>query len=164
METALGGAPLILALPEELRLRVLSCCPPRALLRLEATCVALRDCCERGGEQLWRQLLLEVWLRNPRCSQYGARRWWLCRAVSVQPRGRFIDIALPWRVCGHRPFCQLLKQLSFRESYKACLLERERLRLTDEELMTLKWSVDFSGMATYLPLADNLRATNPIAL
>ena len=112
------------------------------------------------GEQIWRQLLHEVWLRNPQCSHYGARRWWLCRAISTH--GSPIELALPWRVCGDTAQCQLLRQLSYRESYKACLLDRERFRITDEELVTLRWSVDFCGMASYLPLADNLRPASPI--
>eukprot|EP01043_Picozoa_sp_COSAG02_P064291 COSAG02_NODE_9352_length_2246_cov_7.065207_1_plen_173_part_00 len=76
--------------------------------------------------------------------------------------GRPIELALPWRVCGDTAQCHLLRQLSYRESYKACLLDRERFQITDEELVTLRWSVDFCGMAAYLPLADNLRPANPI--
>lgn len=155
----------LMVLPEELRLRVLSCCSPRSLLRLEATCVALRDLLAPRsvkGQQLWQQLLHEVWLRSPHCSWYGARRWLLCRTAPTH--GQPSEVALPWRVGGNTAHCKVLRQLNYRESYKACLLDRERSRITDEELVTLRWSVDFSGMAAYLPLADNLRPTNPMAL
>ena len=164
----------LLALPEELRLRVLDSCSPRALLRTMATCRDLRDLLARSekGEQLWRELLHEVWLRNPRCCQYGARRWCICSTrevgTAMDPPAEFdgpaLELALPWRVCGNSGQCQLVRQLSFRESYKACLLDRERSTITAEELITLKFSVDFSGMAVYLPLADNLRAANPTTL
>ena len=161
----------LMELPEELRLRVLGCCSPRGLLRMARTCRVMRDLLAHSekGEQLWRELLHEVWLRNPRC-QFGARRWWLCAAARSleSPTDRSgddaVELALPWRVCGNSLHCQLVRQLSFRESYKACLQDRERSKITAEELIALKWSVDFSGMAGYLPLADNLRAANPIEL
>ena len=149
---------MLMSLPEEMRLRVLGCCSPRALFRLEGSCVALRELLRSAqGERLWQQLLHEVWLRNPRCSHYGAQRWWLCQTPELQ-------LALPWRVCGDTDQCSLLRQLSYRESYIACLLDRERSRITDEELVTLRWSVNFCGMAAYLPLANNLRPASPIAL
>lgn len=160
---AADSVSMLLSLPEELKLRVLRRCSPRGLLRLEATCAALRELlapCSVKAQQLWQQLLHEIWLRNPLCTgQYGAQRWWLCRTTSAL--GPSMELAMPWRVCGDTPHCKLLRQLSYRESFKACLLDRQRSYITDEELITLKWSVDFSGMAAYLPLADNLRTASP---
>jgi hypothetical protein len=167
--------PALMTLPEELRLRVLDYCSPRGLLRAAATCVTLRDLLlserpDSSGERLWRQLLHEVWLRNPRCSQYGGQQpWWLCRVVAAAGSSSGdpaagVHLALPWRVRGSSSWCQLLRPLSFRESYRACVMERERSHITSEELVALRWSADFSGMAACLPLADNLRSTDPIAL
>jgi hypothetical protein len=41
--TSDGSSSLLASLPEELRLRVLTVCSPRSLLRLEATCVHFRE-------------------------------------------------------------------------------------------------------------------------
>ena len=108
-------------------------------------CRALRDLLGgEAAEPLWRSLLHGLWLRNPLCSRYGAARWWVCR-VTPGPA----ELVLPWRIA-QTPQCALLRELSYRESYAACVLDRERAQICHEELISSKWATDFSGMATML--------------
>ena len=157
---ARGASPgsSFLQLPVDLMLRVLGLCSPRALLRAMASCRALLGLTRIEG--IWADLLAEITLRHPRSNHYGARRWWLCRVAQGQQTGTAIattrEIALPWR-CASTAQCKLLRQLSFRESYKACLFERGRADICGDDLLQLHWVADFSGIAPVAGLPGHLR-------
>ena len=162
----------LLALPEDLLLRTLALCSPRGLLRAMQACRKLQRLART--EALWCELLAELWARSPRSSQYSARCWWLSRVSRRCLHGGgqqnsantvpcvLAVVALPWR-CAQTAQCQLIRQLSYRESYKACLHDRKRESIYDEELVSLRWTVDFGALAPMASLPEHLRPTHEAA-
>jgi len=146
--------PTLTDLPEELLVEILAQCDtPRHLSLAASVCKPLFHAHASAEEALWRPLFRALWSEKwePR---FGARRWWICRASSsATSHGerdgelrlrQYRQLALPSRVASTAE-CELLTELSFRESYRAAVDDCGRVAMVDEELIATQWSVSFSN-------------------
>ena len=126
----------LMELPDELLEAVLEFCDSPTLLRVMKTCCSLNRLA--GNEDLWETRLADLW--KDKCEPArGLRRWWLCELTRSRD-GVKETRAVP-SPCADSPALRTLRECSFRESYKASVLDAARTLMSEEELLGHVWSL-----------------------
>ena len=126
----------LLALPEELLDAVMEACDSQTLLRAMPACRAFHALA--GNEVMWEARLADLW-KNKCDPMYGQRRWWWCE-LTRRRDGTKETRAMP-SPCANSPWLRALHECSFRESYKASMLDAGRSLMHDEELLGHVWTL-----------------------